>query len=321
MLKRFNRFIQKWLALLTPLSLIIGVLLGDFGASFLFLVPWLFAFMTFTGALGMDFKDFGMVAKHPKAILMSIVMLHVLLPFWGYMLSSLLFDDHLLIIGFTLAVAVPTGVTSVIWVAITRGNLPLALSIILLDTLLAPVILPIILVMVGGTAVNLDSGELITDLFWMIVLPTLLGILLNEMTRGKVKETVSPKLAPFSKLSILLIILINGSVIAPYLQTFSWNIVAILCLVLFITLSAYAFALVIGHFLFKDPSIATTVTYTVGMRNISIGVVIATAYFPPKVAMPVVFCMLFQQVIASFASSWMLRYQDHMEILKYNSLK
>ncbi|WP_342388427.1 bile acid:sodium symporter family protein [Salinicoccus bachuensis] len=311
MLTRFNAFIQKWIALLTPLSLITGVLLGEVGTHFLFLIPWFFAFMTFTGALGMDFKDFKMVVKYPKAILLSILFLHILMPLWGYMLATVLLDDSLLTIGFTLAVAVPTGVTSVIWVTITRGNLPLALSIILLDTLLAPIILPLILIAVAGTAVTINSGTLIMGLLWMIVLPTLAGILMNEVTRGRVKDTLGVSLAPFSKFSLLLIIMINGSVIAPYLQEFSWEIVGILFLVLFVTLSAYAFALGTGHYLLKDPSIVTTFTYNVGMRNISVGVVIATAYFPPKVAMPVVFCMLFQQLIASFASKAMTRYQAY----------
>ena len=311
MLTRFNAFIQKWIALLTPLSLIIGVLLGEMGTHFLFLIPWFFAFMTFTGALGMDFKDFRMVVKYPGAILLSILFLHILMPVWGYVLATVLLDDALLTIGFTLAVAVPTGVTSIIWVTITRGNLPLALSIVLLDTLLAPLILPLILVVVAGTAVTIDSASLIMGLLWMIVLPTLAGILMNEVTRGKVKDTWSGCLAPFSKISLLLIIMINGSVIAPYLQNFSWEIIGILLLVLFITLSAYAFALVTGHYLLKEPSIVTTFTYNVGMRNISVGVVIATAYFPPKVAMPIVFCMLFQQLIASFASRGMVRYQAY----------
>lgn len=311
MLTRFNAFIQKWVALLTPLSLIIGVLLGEVGTHFLFLIPWFFAFMTFIGALGMDFKDFRMVVKYPGTILLSILFLHILMPVWGYLLATVLLDDALLTIGFTLAVAVPTGVTSIIWVTITRGNLPLALSIVLLDTLLAPLILPLILVVVAGTAVTIDSGSLIMGLLWMIVLPTLAGILMNEVTRGKVKDTWGGRLAPFSKISLLLIIMINGSVIAPYLQNFSWEIIGILLLVLFITLSAYAFALGTGHYLLKEPSIVTTFTYNVGMRNISVGVVIATAYFPPKVAMPVVFCMLFQQLIASVASKGMIRYQSY----------
>ena len=43
----------------------------------------------------------------------------------------------------------------------------------------------------------------------------------------------------------------------------------------------------------------TAFLFTAGMRNIALGVVIATTYFPSKVAMPVVFGMLFQQVLAA----------------------
>lgn len=46
----------------------------------------------------------------------------------------------------------------------------------------------------------------------------------------------------------------------------------------------------------------TTLVFTGGMRNIAIGVIVATTYFPSKVAMPVVFGMLFQQVLASVFS-------------------
>ncbi|MCY9341001.1 bile acid:sodium symporter family protein, partial [Bacillus haynesii] len=36
-----------------------------------------------------------------------------------------------------------------------------------------------------------------------------------------------------------------------------------------------------------------------GMRNISAGAVLATGFFPPQVAVPVVIGMLFQQVLAA----------------------
>lgn len=311
MLEKVNGFIQKWIAVITPLSLVIGVLFGDFGSQFLFLITFLFAFMTFTGALGMDFKDFKTVLRHPAAIFITLVFLHIVMPAWAYILATVIFDDSLYTIGFTLAVAVPTGVTSVIWVGVTRGNLPLALSIILIDTLLAPIVLPLILSVISGASVSIDNRELILSLIWMIVIPTLLGVTLNQVTKGRVRETLGKPLAPFSKISLMLIIMINGSVISPYFYDFSREIIGVLLLVLFITISGYAFALPIGHYLLKDPAVITAFTFNAGMRNISVGVVIATAYFPAKVAMPVVFCMLFQQVMASFFSKIIERYQVH----------
>ena len=57
MLEKVNRFLQKYIAILTPLSLVVGVLLENVGHHFVFLVAWLFAFMTFTSSLKMKFKD------------------------------------------------------------------------------------------------------------------------------------------------------------------------------------------------------------------------------------------------------------------------
>lgn len=39
--------------------------------------------------------------------------------------------------------------------------------------------------------------------------------------------------------------------------------------------------------------------FTGGMRNISAGAVLATSFFPPQVAVPVVVGMLFQQILAA----------------------
>lgn len=302
MLEKLNVFLQKWIAVFTPLSLFLGVLFHSVGEQLLFIVAWLFAFMTFVGSLGMKVSEVKLVKKHPGFILLAIIFLHILMPLWAYFLSVITFNDHLLTVGFVLAVAIPTGVTSVIWVTISKGNLPLCLSVILIDTLLAPVVMPVILHIVAGERIAIDTVSLIVNLLWMIVLPTILGILLNEWTKGKVQQKIGPKLAPFSKLSLFAVVGINGSAVAPYVKSFSWQLAGIVLLVLVLSISGYVFSFLLGRFVWKEPAMASTFMFIGGMRNIATGVVVATAFFPAKVAMPVVFGMLFQQVLASFSS-------------------
>ena len=302
MLEKLNIFLQKYIAIITPLSLVIGVLLGSVGHHFMFLVAWLFAFMTFTGSLNMKFKDVKIFVQHPVIILIAIVFLHVLMPLWAYFLSTVFFDDHLLTVGFVMSVAVPTGVTSIIWISICKGNLPLGLAIVLIDTLISPVILPLLLYFVSGEKVELEVSSLMTDLIVMIVLPTILGILVNEFSKGEIPKKYGRKLAPFSKLCLFAVIMINSSAIAPYIQDFTLQIVYVILLVFVIAVSGYTFALLIGRYLLKDHEQMTTLLFSGGMRNIAVGVIVATTYFPSKVAMPVVFGMLFQQVLASLFS-------------------
>ena len=302
MLEKLNVFLQKYIAILTPLSLVLGVLLESIGHNLLFLVSWLFAFMTFAGSLNMKFKDVKIFIKHPVLILFSIIFLHLLMPLWAYFLSTVIFNDHLLTVGFVLSVAVPTGVTSVIWINICKGNLPLGLSIILIDTLLSPFIMPLMLYLVSGEKIQLDVASLILNLILMIVLPTILGILVNELSKGEIPKKFGKKLAPFSKLCLFAVIMINSSAISPYLKSFNLHLISVLLLVFVIAVSGYVFALIIGRYIIKDYPQMATLVFTGGMRNIAIGVIVATTYFPSKVAMPVVFGMLFQQVLASLFS-------------------
>lgn len=299
MVQKLNQFVQRWMPVLTPLSLVLGVLLEKVGVHLLFLVPILFALMTFISSLSLKFRDIKVFKQYPKTILFMIAFLHILMPLWAFFIAEFLFDDQLLTIGFLISVAVPTGVTSVIWVTISKGNLPLSLAIILIDTLLAPVLMPMILHFVVGELIQLDTWSLVFDLIWMIVLPSLLGIIVNEWTKGKLLANYAMPMSLISKLCLFGVIMINSSTIAPYVKNFDTELVTVVFVVLMLAVSGYILSLLISRVFWKSSADQATIVFNGGMRNISVGVVIATSYFPPKVAMPVVFGMLFQQVLAS----------------------
>lgn len=310
MLNSLNKWLQKYMPILTPLSLIMGVLIADIGSQLLFLVPWIFAIMTFLSSLSLNFKGLSSFSKYPWVILVTIAFLHIIMPIWVYFVSTAIFHDHLLTIGFVLSVAIPTGVTSFIWVSFCKGHLALGLSIILIDTLIAPFVVPTLLHFVVGEAVSINTTSIMVDLLWMIVLPSILGVIFNEITKGKIVDTLGKPLAPFQKICIFLIIMINSSAIAPYFQSITWEIIWIIAVVFIVAVSGYALCLIIGHLMWKDVSIITTFVFTGGMRNIAVGVVIATTYFPSKVVMPVVFGMLFQQVLAAQFSKILEKYKE-----------
>lgn len=310
MLNKLNIQLQKLMPILTPLSLVIGVILEDIGGRLLFLVPWIFAFMTFAGSLSINFQGFKSFMKYPKFILFAIAFLHIVMPIWAYVLSKLIFNDHLLTVGFILSVAVPTGVTSFIWISICKGNIPLGLSIILIDTVLSPIVLPFLSFLAAGEKVSIDTPAIMFDLLWMIVLPSIAGMLANEWTKGRIVEAWGKPLAPFQKICLFLIVMINSSVIALYIKNITWEIFGIILVVLVVSLSGYTFCLIIGHFIWKRMDLITTFVFTGGMRNIAVGVVVASTYFPPKVVLPVVFGMLFQQVLASQFSKVLEKYQE-----------
>lgn len=309
MLQKTNRFLEKTMPILTPISVLLGVLLADGIESYAFLIPWIFAVMTFTGSLSSNFQALKRVLAHPFPMFLALLVLHLVMPIWAWGLGHLAFKgDAFTITGLILAAVIPTGITSFIWVSIHKGNIPLALSIILIDTFLSPFIVPYALMLAAGEKVQMDIWGMMQGLILMVVLPSIMGMVLNQFTDGKVKDAVGAKLAPFSKMGLVFVVMLNSAVVAPYLRTIDKKLISITIVVFFLSSSGYLFSWLIGKVFKRDREEIVTLTFTGGMRNISTGAVVAVAYFPPAVAVPVVLGILFQQMLASFYGHMLQRF-------------
>lgn len=316
MLIKLNKQLEKIMPLITPTSVVLGVLLSAYIKDFSYLIPWIFAFMTFVGSLNSNFKSLSDVVRHPLPILAAMVLLHLLMPLWAWGVGHIAFQgDILTITGIVLSMVIPTGVTSVIWVSIYKGNIPLTLSIILIDTILSPVIVPYCLSILIGEKVEMDFLGIMQGLVGMIVLPSLLGMLLNQYVKRNITKKLSTILAPFSKISLGIVVMLNGAIVAPYLKDVNVKLISITVMVFFIAATGYLFSFLIGKLIRSDRDTVVSLTFSGGMRNISAGAVIAVTYFSPAVAVPVVVGMLFQQVLASFAGYLLARYYNKKTIL------
>ncbi|WP_077214382.1 bile acid:sodium symporter family protein [Bacillus dakarensis] len=299
-LNHLNTFLNRVMPLITPASVVIGVLLADFFDSYTFLVVWLFAFMTFSGSLSSNFTSLKHVLAHPSNIIVALLILHVIMPLWAWSVGHIAFPgDVFTITGLVLAVVIPTGVTSFLWVTIYKGNFALALSIILIDTFLSPFIVPASMAFILGESIEMDVLSMMKGLFGMVVIPSLLGMICNQITKGKINEKLGAPLAPFSKIALGIVVMINSSTIAPYLKNIDAKLVFTALIVFLVAATGYILAWLIGKLLKWERDEIISLVFTGGMRNISSGAVIAVAYFPPAVAVPVVIGILFQQVLAS----------------------
>lgn len=297
----FNRFIEKWMPLVTPCSLLLGVLFSVWLKPLSFLVPYVFAFMTFSGSLGSNFRDLKKVLQQPASLLACLLILHVWMPLLAWGAGNVLFHgDSYTITGLILAFVIPTGIISFMWVSLYHGNIALTLSIILLDTFLSPFVVPFTLRLLVGTEVDIDTWGMMGGLMWMVVLPSIAGMALNQWTGGTVKSTLGPKLAPFSKLGLMMVISINTAVVAPNFTDVSLKSAEIGLSVLAVAATGYIWGWLTAWGMKSDRGIIIAMTFNSGMRNISAGVVLAATYFPAPVVFPVIVGTLFQQVLASF---------------------
>ncbi|WP_338447767.1 bile acid:sodium symporter family protein [Niallia oryzisoli] len=315
MLQQINKKLEKMMPFITPTGVILGILFSYYIKDFSFLVPWLFAFMTFEGSLSMSFRSITGAVTHPLPVIIALTFLHIGMPLWAWSVGHITFNgDALTITGFILGMAIPTGVTSFIWVSMKKGNSALTLAIILIDSLIAPFIVPFSLSILVGQKVDLDVFNMMKGLFFMIVLPSIAGMLLNEMTKGKVKEIWKPRLSPISKIFLGLVVMLNGAVVAPYIMEMHLKLLFIILVVLFISATGYLFAFLLSKLLHYDKETTITLTFSGGMRNISAGAVIAMAYFPSAVIIPVVVAMLFQQILASLFGAFLDKHYSYEKV-------
>lgn len=314
MLARLNHQLEKMMPLITPVGVLTGVWLGSYLSGYAYLSPWVFAFMTFAGSINSSFGDFFSVLKRPAALITCLLTLHVLMPLVAMGMGHVFFDgDALTITGFILAAAIPTGISSFVWVGIYRGNTALTLAIILLDTLLSPVVVPYTLSVLVGARVSLDIGAMMQSLFLMVVFPSVLGMFINHRSKGRVKQRWGPRLSPFSKLSMGIVVAINGSVIAPYLRDINLRLVQIALVVLAVASLGYILGFLVARSIGWGRDNVVALTLNGGMRNISAGSVLAITYFPAPVAIPVVLGMLFQQSLAALFGYLLGRFYSHRE--------
>ena len=267
----------------------------------------LFAFITFSSSLGGGFRSLLQAVRRPLPVLTVFVLLHLVVPLIALGLGNLLFADRpLFTLGLVLEYSIPTAVASLMWASLSGANLPLSLALVLLDTLLSPIVIPLTLRLFSGSVVEMDPLGMMWDLSLMVAIPALLAMLSFEWTHGRVAETVKPVLDPFGKIGLLIIVTANATGCVPFLKEMDASVLLLIAAVIALCFAGYGLGFAAG-LLQKQPFPTTmTIALNAGMRNISAGSVLATRYFPADVLFPVAFSPIFLQAIAALVVRFML---------------
>jgi BASS family bile acid:Na+ symporter len=295
----FNRHFERWMFIIIPGSLILGFIFASQLQPYIKSVPYLFAYVTLTMAIGCGLGQLRIVMKRPGIMVLTFVIAHVLSPLAAYALGTLVFGaDSPYVVGLVLFTIIPIGVSTVLWVGMSGGSVPLMLAMVVLDSALSPLVVPAGIHLFFDSAVEVKAGPIVIDLLIIIVLPTIIGVALNQMSKGRIQHVVQPFTSPLSKLCFVAVVSLNASAIAPHLDKLKQDMVLLVPLVVVLVGLCYAFGY-IGTAYLRNNEQQVTVSYATGMRNISLGIVLALGYFSPLAAVPVVLSILIQQPLAT----------------------
>ncbi len=275
------------------------------------IVPALFAIMTFQGALSNTLQNVLDVFRHPLPLIGILGITLVFMPTLAFGLASVIFAGSTdIITGILLEYSVPIGVVSFMWVGMFAGNASLALAAILVSTVIAPFSIPLTLKLFMGATIHVDVAGMIVNMIFMIALPALAGMALNDLTRGWGAHTLSPAMSPACKILLLVIITANSTEMSNAILHLTWERVGVGLFIFLFAGSGFIWGILVARLLRLPSADMVTMGFDCGLRNISSGAVIATQYFPGEAVFPVMCGTIFQQLLASIAGRLMQRIQE-----------
>ena len=156
---------------------------GDFKLSAL-IVPLLQIIMFGMGT-ELSLKDFARVLKMPKGIIVGIVCHYTIMPLIGFAVANLFNFPSEIAAGIILVGCCPSGLASNVMSYLARANLALSVSVTTISTILAPVLTPLLMRLLGGNFVEIDFWAMVWDITKIVIIPVVGGLLFHYLVHGK----------------------------------------------------------------------------------------------------------------------------------------
>lgn len=133
----------------------------------------------------LSMKDFSEVLKHPRKVMVGMVGHFTIMPFLGFGIAHLFNFPGEVAAGIILIGCSPSGLASNVMAYLAKANLALSVCITALSTLLAPVLTPLLMKLLGGTYIEVHFWAMLWDIAKIVLLPIAAGLLFNYFLYGR----------------------------------------------------------------------------------------------------------------------------------------
>ena len=168
-------------------------------------VNYLLMIVMFGMGLTMKPKDFALIIKRPKDILIGCAAQFIIMPALAFGLSKLFQLDPALTAGVVLVGTCPGGTSSNVMTYLSKGDVALSVGMTSVNTLLAPLLTPAITWLLLQTTVKVDVWSMFWSIIQVIIIPIALGFVINRFF-GKITQKAVAVLPMISTIAICLII-------------------------------------------------------------------------------------------------------------------
>ena len=234
--------------------------------------------------LTLDFQDFKRVIQIPRSILLGVSLQYIIMPALGFGLSKAFNLPVDYMIGLMLVACCPGGTASNVVCFIARTNVALSVSLTTFSTLIAVLMTPIMATLLIeslsrdllGTALQVDTLGLLINTLKIVILPVLLGVLLNHFFNRTVKKINA--YTPF--LAVLSIVFIVDYILAAKKTAILETGFNLLAAILILHSMGFLLGYLLSRALKFQEKDAQTVSIEVGMQNSGLATELARSNFP-----------------------------------------
>lgn len=275
-MKKVCNFIAQWMGILV---LLVAALSLAVPASFVWIDTWvinpMLGVIMFGMGLTLSPKDFQIVLSHPKDILVGCLAQFSIMPLLAFGLTWALSLPKELALGVILVGCCPGGTASNVITYLAKGNLALSVGMTATSTLLAPVLTPLLVWLLAGTMVEVDTLGMLLSIVYVVIAPIAVGLLCQRFLPEMTKRVV-PYLPAFSSIAIALTVGIVVSHNADRLLVGGFLVVVAVVLH---NLFGLSLGYLVGRLSGLDEQKKRAIAIEVGMQNSGLASSLATIHF------------------------------------------
>ena len=275
-LKLVCNFIARWMGILV---LLVAILSLAVPASFKWIDTWwinpLLGIIMFGMGLTLSPNDFKVVLSRPKDILIGCLAQFTVMPSLAWLLASAFSLPKELALGVILVGCCPGGTASNVITYLAKGDLALSVGMTATSTLLAPLLTPLLVWLLAGTMVDIDTVGMLQSIVYVVIAP-IIGGLLCQRFLPRTTKSLTPFLPAFSSLVIAITV---GVVVSHNADRLMAGGMLVVFVVMLHNLLGFSIGFLIGRLLRLSVPKRIAVSIEVGMQNSGLASSLAVLHF------------------------------------------
>lgn len=292
LLEKLSAFAGKYFAFLVIFAAVIAFIFPSTFVVFGGYITILLGVVMFGMGLTLKPVDFKLILTNPLPVIFGVAAQFIIMPLIAFGLAYLLKLPPELAAGLVLLGSVPGGTASNVMVYLAKGNVALSVSMTSFSTMLAPIMTPLLLYLLAGQWLPVDPIVMFMSIFQVIIIPIILGILIQRFFPVAVEKSVS--VIPLVSVAAILII------VSAVTAANAGNVVSAGLLVFIAVFLHNSFGLLLGYItamaMGLNENDRRAISLEVGMQNSGLGVALATAHFSPLAALPSVWGAIWHNI-------------------------